>query len=182
MRLISNIQVHGPQAADLLTSLGLGGIRQTFRETVAPGTPMATLHRMTQMLEELTAYPAKRSMVNSLLIWEGGLIEAMAIDLTSDKPIGLHLWRSFHDQFVEYLGSTQARFIIADNPDVEYQESDGSFLAAEYLSLWGSDVHVYDTLDDPEAKALILGWFRRGEVTGLAHTIEDDKIRLGTAV
>lgn len=179
MQLISNIQISGPMARNFLISLGLQGITTNVNEYMLPGTRLGTIHQLTRVLEETTAFPANRDPLNSLMIWGGGFVDII-VNAAERRSFDIALWKEFYEAYTEALGNTVVKHVAALGDCQEYQAKVDA--AVEYLSLWGGDVHLFGSFAEPAAKELVLGWFRRGETVGIAHTIENDRIRLGTAI
>lgn len=202
MTLISNIQVSGLDRTGKTTflreTMGFGSRVHHFPQPMAIQSPVATYHSLTQVLEEITAFPAKRDCLNSLTIWDRGLIEPFVYDCVRRfQTMTIGLWKEYFDQFKLALGKTRSIYFITTKPlagvepkdeqDRQYATfenrlRDRFLAAADYLTLWGEEVHVVDNFASPTAHDILLSKFHKHEVIGLGHRIEQGKVILGGSV
>lgn len=149
-------------------------------------------------MEEITAFPAKRDCLNSLTIWDRGLVEPFVYDcVRTSQTMTLPLWYEYHKRFQEALGKTRSIYFIAlhpfanvdakDEQDKEYQAFEETirqrFLtAAEYLTIWGDEVHIIDNFQDPVPGNILRSYFTNHQVIGINHRIENGRVILGDMI
>lgn len=201
-RLISNIQVSGLDRTGKTTllreTLGFGNRVHHFPQPMLLRSPVATYHSLIQVMEEITAFPAKRDCLNSLTIWDRGLIDPFVYDAVRTRPtITIDLWKEFVDQFLAALMPTRPVFMIFHEPfrGVDAKDEEDATMtpfegvirerflaAADYLTLWGCEVHVIPNAADARAVSILHDHFLHGETIGIGHQVEGTRIILGKAV
>jgi len=194
-KLISLVQFSGPAAKgriQLMSKLGLLDQIMRFRVPMFPRTPLGTYHYLTQILEEYTAWPAKRDWLNTFSIWVDGLVDCKARDILRGSTFSDHLFRLAYEQTIQILDSTRQIFFVSLErkriPQDAGVVSRYAKLREEYqrvadlLVEWGADVYVCESFEETWVAEKIRWLVRKQHITGYGHEISDGRIGIGGGV